>query len=97
MKKNIYILTQNIDYRIGLSISPVIEFKVSKNLSGSSIIGTIVGINYEYFSYSESTYDNIEHSFSLILPSVHNFSLTDFSLRFYVNFLDKTSYAKYEK
>jgi len=74
------------DHKIGLGISPVIEFKLLKNLTlYSSIIGTIVGIDYLYSSISGDR-DVERHSFTFILPSVHNISLTNFSLGFYVTF-----------
>ena len=77
-------------HRIGLSISPVIEFRLSNHLSlYSSIIGDIVSIDYQYSSMSRKNSNEFSrdgHSFIFSLPSAHTFSVTNFSLGFYVTF-----------
>jgi hypothetical protein len=86
---------EQIAHRIGLSISPVIEFKVSDRLSlYSSIIGSIASIGYAYTSINmknNNEHVNNErnsdgHNFTFSLPAVYGFSLTDISLGFYVTF-----------
>ena len=79
-------------HRVSLSIRPVIEFKVSDSFSVySSIIGNIASIGYEYTSMNSTgnngnEYSNNWHNLLFSLPSVHNFSLTDISMGFYITF-----------
>ena len=81
---------KNLTHSIDLSISPVLEFRLSDRISlYSSIIGNIASIGYGYIS--REIKNGIEHSgyghnFTFFLPSVYNFSLTNISLGFYVNF-----------
>jgi hypothetical protein len=82
------------DHEIGLSMSPILEYKLTDRLSlYSSIIGTIIGISYIHsslYSSSDNYYYNDRstdrHSFILILPSKYSFSLTNISFGFYVSF-----------
>jgi len=90
---NLY--NKNIEHIINLSISPVIEYKLTNHLTlYSSVIGRIIALGYTY-SYMHYTLpyqqqpvhkEDKSHRFSLYLPSRYNLSLTNISLGFYITF-----------
>jgi len=71
------------EHRIGLSVTPIIEYKLTDYLTlYSSIIGPI--FKMEDYIYESMGY--YTHDFSIILPPNFNFSLTNITFGFYITF-----------
>jgi hypothetical protein len=73
------------DQRIGLSVSPVLEFKLLDNLTlYSSVIGRIFEMTY--INSINGIHFSERHRFNIDLPSVYDFSLTRISFGVYITF-----------